>query len=274
MKDTRKTVYSLSFLAVIGIFFGFICFVFVDIYDLKIYRTMQDKIKSQEYVDLTGLREIQASGGYLPRLPTLARKLSHIKGHKFIVNAESNLTPYVKGLPITLLGYNKEILPLKYYVRRLVLTGTADVRPDLIASGYEEAKKYGFIYKNLVIGSRFMVPDEAIDAIVTFVDDLPQDAWVHFHCLHGKGRTSMLLVMYDIMKNAPQVALRDIIKRQHLLGSVDLADTSVWVKGGYTKEQLENRKKFIENFYEFICQRKAGGISRWSDWHSQKMLAQ
>lgn len=274
MKDTRKKVYSLSILTFIALFFGFICFVFIDVYDLKIFRTMQDKIKSQENVDLTGLREIQASGGYLPRLPTLARKLSHIKGDKFIVNAESNLTPYVKGLPITLLGYNKEVLPLKYYVRRLVLTGTADVRPDLIASGDEEAQKYGFIYKNLVIGSRFMAPNEAIDAIITFFESLPQNSWVHFHCLHGKGRTSMLLVMYDIMKNAPQVALEDIIKRQHLLGSVDLADTSVWVNGGYTKEQLENRKKFIENFYEFVCQRKAGGSQRWSDWHSQKALTQ
>ena len=228
---------------------------------------MQDKIDPTVTVDLTGLRDIQASGGYLPRFPALARKLSHVKGDKIVVNAESELTEYVKGLPITLLGYGKKELAWKYYIRRLVFTGTTKVRPDLISSGTVEAKKYGFTYKNLAIGSRFTTPEKNIDEIVAFFDNFAQKAWIHFHCAHGLGRTSMLLTMLDIMINAPKVALKDIIKRQHLLGSVDLADTVLWLKGGYTTEQLENRKKFIEDFYTFVCQRKAGGSQRWSDWH-------
>ena len=81
----------------------------------------------------------------------------------------------------------------------------------------------------------------------------------------------MLLAMLDVMRNAPTVSLNDIVKRQHLLGSVDLLNTTVWKKGAtYTKRQLENRKKFIEKFYVFICQRKAGGIQLWSEWNRQK----
>jgi hypothetical protein len=265
----KKIILAIS---IIGLFISFICFVFLDAYDMKEFRSMQDEIPSTQEVDLTGLREIRASGGYLPRFPTLAKKLSHVKEDKIIINAESELTEYVKGLPITLLGYRKSTPDWKYYVRRLVFTGTIKERPDLITSGDQEAKKYGFIYKNLVIGSKFSVPDKNIDDIVTFFDNFAQNSWIHFHCTHGKGRTSMLLAMLDIMKNAPKVALKDIIRRQRLLGSVDLADTVRWLTGGYTKEMLENRKKFIEDFYTFVCQRKAGGIQRWSEWHATSSL--
>ncbi len=264
----KKTI--LTIIGVIGLFISFIGFVFLDAFDMKIFRTMQDEIHSNEKVDLTGLREIRASGGYLPRFPTLVRKLQHIKEKKIIVNAESELTEYIKGLPITLLGYKKSKPELKHYVRRLVFTSTIKECPELISSGNQEASQYGFIHKNLVIGSRSPVPPQNIDNIVTFFDDYAPNYWIHFHCTHGKGRTSMLLVMLDIMKNAPKVALKDIIKRQHFLGSVDLADTVRWLKGGYTIEMLENRKKFIEDFYTFVCQRKAGGIARWSDWKRQQ----
>jgi len=75
-----------------------------------------------------------------------------------------------------------------------------------------------------------------------------------------------MLVMYDIFKNASQVPLNDIVKRQHLLGSEDLLNTVVWRKGSYTKEQLLDRAAFITAFYTFICQRKVGGIQLWSEW--------
>ena len=79
----------------------------------------------------------------------------------------------------------------------------------------------------------------------------------------------MMLVMWDIMKNAPQVSLKDIIKRQYLLGSVDLFDTSAWTKSTYSTKKLEERKTFIEKFYTFISQKKAGGLQSWTAWTHQ-----
>ncbi len=81
-----------------------------------------------------------------------------------------------------------------------------------------------------------------------------------------------MLVMYDIFKNAPQVSLNDIVKRQHLLGSENLLNTVVWRKGSYTKEQLQDRAAFITDFYAFICQRKAGGIQQWSKWQKTRKI--
>ena len=251
----------------IGLFIGFIGFVFIEAYNMKDIRTMQDEIYSTKPIDLTGLRDIRASGSNLPHFSTLEKRLSHVKENKIVVNAENELTGYIKGLPVTLFGYNNAKPFWRHYVRRLVFTGTLKERPDLVSSGAQEAEKYGFIYKNLVIGSSFTVPDHYIDNIVTFFDNYAQDYWIHFHCTHGMGRTSMLLAMLDIMKNAPEVKLKDILRRQYLLKSVNLADTVYWSGDKYTKEMLENRKKFIEDFYTFISQRKAGGIQRWSEWH-------
>lgn len=254
----------------ISFLFGFVLIVYIDTYAGYRFRTTQDPFPDKENVDLRGLRDLQASGGNIPRFPFLQWKLNHIKNDKMVVNAHGHSIEYLKGLPATLLGYYKEKPSLRHYIRRLCITGTPMAQPDLVVSEAEEAKKYGFFYKDVYIGSRFTTPDKNIDDIVVFFETLPKDLWLHFHCLHGKGRTSMLMVMLDIMRNAPQVSLKDITKRQYLLGSVDLLDTEVWENGNYTQEQLNQRADFIRNFYEFICQRKAGGIQRWSEWQKQK----
>jgi hypothetical protein len=233
------------------------------------FRTMQDEIPHATQIDLTGLRDIQASGGDMPRFLALHWWLRGVKLHTIIVNAEPKSIGYINALPASLFKYGNKKLGWRRYIRRLLITGTLSDRSDRVSSEAEEAKKYGFDYEPVIIGSRFTASDQDIDKIIIFLDNLPKNTWLHFHCKHGAGRTSMLLVMLDMMKNAPKVALHDIVQRQHLLGSVDLFDTNFW-GGVYTKDMLENRKKFIEQFYEFICQRKAGGTQLWSEWQKQK----
>lgn len=65
-------------------------------------------------------------------------------------------------------------------------------------------------------------PVSLLDALVACWRFLPDDAWVHIHCEHGHGRTTVQMVLYDCWRNASQVSLADIIVRQHLLGGVDL----------------------------------------------------
>jgi len=209
---------------------------------------------------------MRASGGTSVRFPDLKRKLSHVKENILIVDGINEFHGYVKGIPSTFFAYPNPHPHWKYHIRRWVFTGTTAVRSDLVIPESEEAKKNGFLYAHLKVGSKFISSDETIDAVVNFFDSLPKDAWVHFHCHYGKGRTSIMLIMYDIFKNAPHVSLNDIVKRQHLLGSEDLLNTVVWRKGSYTKEQLLDRAAFITAFYNFICQRKAGEIQKWSTW--------
>lgn len=261
-----KNILIASFLLIIGA----VIFLFFDaFYGGQKFRTMQDKIYSFEDVDLTGLREIKASGGMLPRIPYVTWKLSTINDKIVFLDLKSEYHGYIRGIPSTFLGYHNDTPGLRHLLRRLLLTGSKEIRRDLVVPEEEELKKYGLAYKSINVGSKFITTDDKIDAIVTFFESVPENTWIHVHCSNGNGRTTTALAMLDIMKNAPIVALKDIIRRQYLLGSVDLFDTELWPRGIYTKADLENRKAFIVKFYDFICQRKTGGIQTWSKWNKR-----
>lgn len=248
----------------------FLMFIFLDAFYGSNFRSMKDPIISLKDVDMTGLKDIQASGGTSVRFWDLKRRLTDVKGPVIIVDGMAEYHGYIHGIPSTFFGYQREGSPnFKHFVRRLIFTGTTDIIPELVQTEADAASAHGYAYKKVNIGSKFIETDKNIDEIVDFYDHLPKDAWVHFHCAHGKGRTSILLIMLDTMKNAPQVSVEDIVERQHLLGSEDLYNTEVWPDGTYDRKKLEARKKFIQEFYQFVSQRKEGGIQRWSDWHKQ-----
>ncbi len=245
---------------------------FTDQYSQAKFRTMQDNISPHEKVDLRGLKEILASGGPIVNFPELKSKLHHVEHKIIVVDAIRQYHgymdfPLLKEVPTTFFAYERRDPDLRHLFRRLIFTGTIQIRPELVSPEKKLAEKYGFDYKNIKIDSRILTPDASVDAFVAYFDKLPTDVWVHFHCRLGKGRTSMMLVMADIMRNAPTVALEDIVKRQHLLGSENLFNTVARNGGTYFSSTLKRRKKFIEEFYTFICQRKAGKIQQWSEWH-------
>lgn len=250
-------------------FLGLGFFLFYEAYFNMNFRTTNDEIVFTQGLDLRGLRELKASGGTSVHFSDLKRRLAHVNDPIIIIDGMDKIHGYIHGIPSTFFSYQKPNPHWKYYIRRWIYTGSTDVHPELIVPEEIEAQKHGFSYTNLKVGSKFISSNETIDNLVKVLENMPANTWIHFHCHYGKGRTSMMLVLYDIMKNAPLVSLEDIIKRQHLLGSEDLLNTDVWEGGSYTQKQLEDRKTFITQFYDFICQRKAGGIQEWSAWHYQ-----
>lgn len=236
------------------------------------FRTMQDEIANTESIDLTGLRELPASGGPILDFQTLKKKLANVKKPIVIIDGMREPHGYIRDIPITFFGYHRGKPDLRYYLRRLFFTGTLSTQPHLVVEESELAKKYGFGYENIKIGSKLITPDAGVDAFVSYFDKMPENVWFHFHCRHGKGRTSIALVMFDIMKNAPRVSLEDIVKRHYLLGSVNLSDVAAWRENStYPSKALERRKKFVEQFYAFISQRKKGGIQIWSEWRQKQL---
>lgn len=254
----------------IGCGLGLVLFIGIDLQnDLRKqgkFRSMQDPISSIENVDLTGLRDLSFAGGAVLSFSELQKLTPPHKGQKIVVDGTGNKYRFINGIPDAYLEYSHQLPSWKAYLWRLVYTGTTKAHPEQTVSEKEAAKKHGYGFGRFSIGSKAPSYDSTIDHFIVFIENLPKDVWVYFHCKNGKGRTSMMLVMADIIKNAPVVALEDIIKRQFLLGSVDLFDTTLWFKGTYSIKILERRMAFIQDFYDFICQRKAGGIQRWSDW--------
>lgn len=243
---------------------------FTDNYTDAKFRTMQDKIASSESVDLTGLRELPVSGGPPTDFQTLKKKLGFVNKPIILVDGTQEQHGYINGIPMTFFGYYCKKPSLTYFIRRLFFTGSLYEQPALVVKEQELAKKYGIGYTSIKVRSRFLTPNAVVDKFVSFIDKNQKNVWFHFHCRHGKGRTSLMLVMADIMQNAPKVALKDIIKRQYLLGSEDLFDTVLRENSTYSEKQLKIREKFIQDFYAFISQRKAGGIQLWSEWNNRK----
>ncbi len=247
---------------------GFSLFLFGEAFFTWNYRSTNKNLSSTS-LNTKGLKELNASGSGSIHFWDLKRKLTDIKDPVVIIDGMNSDHGYIKGIPTTFLAYQRYAPHWKYYLRRLALTGTTEVKPEIVTPESEMARHYGFLYYPVNIGSKYIESPHAIDNIVQILDHLPPKAWVHFHCHYGKGRTSMMMVMYDILKNAPQVSLEDIVLRQAALGSENLLDTSKWARGSYTTQQLEDRTTFICSFYDYISQRKSGGIQSWSEWKLQ-----
>ena len=136
--------------------------------------------------------------------------------------------------------------------------------PRVLQTERDTSEAAGFEYVRFAAADMQFPAPEVVDDFITFVVNLPADAWLHFHCQAGHGRTTTFLVMYDIMKN-PDVSLEEICKRQYLLGGSNLLlepEGDDW----YAKMSRDRAKK-IRLFYDFIQGTRAEQIGlQWSEW--------
>ncbi len=135
-----------------------------------------------------------------------------------------------------------------------------------ISSEEELSRAYGFGYIRFPIPDHRRPPDGEVDLFVSFVRELPGNAWLHFHCKAGVGRTTTFLAMYDMMRNAGNVSLPDIIKRQLLLGGMDLSLESALAARGDLAALSVERAQFTARFYEYCRANDDGFRTSWTAW--------
>lgn len=123
------------------------------------------------------------------------------------------------------------------------------------ASAYETeeqaAAAAGFIPIRIAVTDMRWPEPAAIDAFLAFYDELPPDAWLHFHCQAGMGRTTTFLVLTELLRH-PEVALSDALSHQLAAGGADLhlrpeIMTGLWLFAQYARE-------------------RRAGAPRWSEW--------
>lgn len=110
-------------------------------------------------------------------------------------------------------------------------------------------ESYNVKYLRIPVKDHHHPSDQEVNRFISYVRNLPEDAWVHFHCFAGIGRTSLFLIMYDAMKTAKTDTLALIVQRQMDLGSINLLyqpeDLSTWAKNE------SERKAFLYRFYDY-----------------------
>lgn len=235
----------------------------------------------------TGLASLHVSGsGEFTEegLHALARELKGHPVHIFDLREETHA--FANGLPVSrytpgnavnqekpltaifqdeedftheLLGAGGVAFKNEFHGRRE--TGYAGVGMNVRKAVTEKdlADSVGMQYHRLNVTDNHAPRPQVVDRFVDEARQLPADAWVHFHCVGGRHRTTTFMAMYDMMHNARDVSFEDILSRQHLLGGVDLGVD----KDGVPHDRQVNGKDrydFLKSFYTY-CRTNDDGFA-------------
>ena len=205
------------------------------------------------------MRDVQESHGYANSLP-VSWYVEHNTANagKNAAEVEADEVERLNNLR----GVETTFEPLGNSDKQLFKPIT--IIPRFMATEREASEKVGFEYVRFAAADMQFPAPEVVDEFITFVVNLPENSWLHFHCQAGHGRTTTFLAMYDILKN-PQVSLEEICKRQYLLGGSNLLlepEGDDW----YSKMNRERAKK-IRLFYKFVQGTRSEQIGLpWSEW--------
>jgi protein-tyrosine phosphatase len=134
----------------------------------------------------------------------------------------------------------------------------ASIERDVVQSA-------GASYVRITVTDHTRPLDNEVDRFILAVRAFPENAWAHFHCEAGLGRTTTFMVLYDMLRNASRVSLDDIVQRQKILSHgydvLQPDEPSNW-KGPYAAERAE----FIRAFYDYARANVNGRPLLWSEW--------
>jgi protein-tyrosine phosphatase len=119
-------------------------------------------------------------------------------------------------------------------------------------------------YYRLPITDHLKPLDTIVDEFVSFIKCLPKESWLHFHCSAGKGRSSTVLTMLDMMRHPKQISFEEFIIRQINFGGINLLGLSPgkdW-KHGYVRE----RATFLHHFLRYCQEQSPSFVQSWSAW--------
>ena len=135
--------------------------------------------------------------------------------------------------------------------------------PQNVQTEKDVVEALGFRYVRFYVTDRTQPDTETIEAFLDFVESLPRDAWLHFHCRAGRGRTTTFMAMYDMIRN-PDIPAEAVIERQHLIGGADL---TAMKDEEWKNERIVQRLETLKLFSEYVRARHAGETTlRWGEW--------
>ena len=134
----------------------------------------------------------------------------------------------------------------------------------------EACTERGLRYARFTVPDRAFPGDSELETFVEFVKPLPANAWLHFHCQAGAGRTTQYMIFYDMMRNLG-LPLKDIAYRQCLLGgNYLLYDGSAPGEDPVKAELCAEKSQMIALFYDYIQQNYATNYqTKWGQWKRQ-----
>jgi len=146
-----------------------------------------------------------------------------------------------------------------------------EVNINSVQTEKEIVNELGLEYQRFHLRDRGDFPDQEIDLFIDFVDSLPKDAWLHFHCRAGRGRATTMSVIYDIYRNGKNVSFDDIVKRQALIGSKNLYEIKIFKDDMKRTQGYQDRLQKIRDFHHFVNAPNGLGHMKFSEWRKMKL---
>lgn len=248
----------------------------------KNFRSSMSEINNPE-ISIEGLLELRISGSgqfselglialmeNIPNLPLIVvdlREESHcfINGHAVSWRTIYNWAN--KGKSLALIeadeAYRREMLKSLSHLTLANDKTSVTIPIAIIIDEKTLVTAMGMQYLRIPVTDHTIPSDDEVDRFIAFYEGLAPKTWVHYHCSAGKGRSTLFMVMHDIMENGEQVSLKDILLRQGELGGKNYTlpiPSDTW-KTQYQKEKL----LFIQNFYNYRLETKSCSLA-WSEW--------
>ncbi|EGT2192535.1 fused DSP-PTPase phosphatase/NAD kinase-like protein [Clostridium perfringens] len=132
------------------------------------------------------------------------------------------------------------------------------VIPEKVLSENQLIKANSMDYIRIPVTDGKLPTYEMVDFFVQYVNSIPKESWLHFHCKEGIGRTTTFMIMYDIMKNYNNATLDEIINRQLALSGIKEKS----ILSFPSKERLD----FFTKFYEYVKEQNNDFKISWSQW--------
>lgn len=237
-----------------------------------------EAIKDSENLKLTGLDKLNISGSQQfseYNLPFLIKTIGTSMPIT-VVDLRQESHGFINGIPISwadiknnanvgltreqVLSYEADKLksiklnvPITFYnhPERTII-------PVEVKSEEEIVKSKDLAYNRITVRDGGIPSDDMVDYFIELIKGESSNSWLHFHCKAGIGRTTLFMIMYDMIKNYKDVSAEEIINRQLALGNFDEKKA----KAFYSKERAE----FLNQFYDYC---KANGDNftvKWSEW--------
>lgn len=133
---------------------------------------------------------------------------------------------------------------------QIIKTTPLTINPVMTYSEKQLAKTLNMGYVRFYITDHSLPTPEQLLAFKQLVNDMPEETWLYFHCRGGIGRTTLFMILYEILKVGKNKSLDAILQRHIAIGGRDF--TQLPPKLNYKYHEAVERLNLINTFYQQV----------------------